>query len=204
MKSAEAATVAAKDGMNGEMDEAFVTKLAMAGDAVPAAVATGVVKWFDATRGFGFIVGDHGEGDILLHFSVLRDHDRRTLPEGTRVACEVAQRERGLQAQRILSFDLSTATGPDADLIAKRNAERIDPLGLADAAGPFEPVRVKWFNQLKGYGFVVRAAGGDDIFIHMETVRRAGIAALEPEQPLRARIADGRKGPLVVMIEDVD
>jgi cold shock protein len=204
MKSAEAATIAAKDGIIAEMDEAFVTKLAMAGDAVPARVANGVVKWFDATRGFGFIVGDQDEGDILLHFSVLRDHDRRTLPEGTRVVCEVVQRERGLQAQRILSFDLSTATGPDADLIAKRNAERIDPLGLADAAGPFEPVRVKWFNQLKGYGFVVRAAGGDDIFIHMETVRRAGITALEPEQPLRARIADGRKGPLVVMIEDVD
>nr|WP_294392988.1 cold shock domain-containing protein [uncultured Sphingomonas sp.] len=170
-------------------------------DGAPAPVVSGSVKWFDATRGFGFVVGDGGEGDILLHFSLLRDHGRRTLPEGTRVVCETMRRDRGLQARRVISFDLSTATGPDADLLAKRNADRVDPLGLAEEAGPYEAVRVKWFNQLKGYGFVVREGGGEDIFIHMETVRRAGFSVLDPEQPLRARIADGRKGPLVVMVE---
>jgi CspA family cold shock protein len=116
---------------------------------------TGSIKWFDATRGFGFVVGDDDEGDVLIHFSVLREHGRRTLPEGTRVECVAVQRERGLQCRRVLTFDLSTATGPDADLVAAKSVERVDPSRLIDQAGDFEAVTVKWFNRLKGYGFHV-------------------------------------------------
>ena len=166
----------------------------------PAETVVGAVKWFDATRGFGFIATDGDKGDVLVHFSVLRDHGRRTLPEGARIACEVVARDRGLQARRILAIDLSTATGPDPDLIARRNADRVDPTQLIDNAGEPEAVVVKWFNRLKGYGFLVREGDTQDIFVHMETVRRAGFADLLPEMRMQARIAEGRKGPLAVEI----
>lgn len=161
---------------------------------------SGTVKWFDVTRGFGFIVADDTEaGDILIHFSVLQPHGRRSLPEGARVECTVVRRERGLQALEILSIDLTDAVEPPKP--RNGNGDRADRLQLIEAAGPFEPVTVKWFNRLKGYGFLVRDGDSADIFVHMETLRRAEIYDVEPDQPLRARIVDGDKGPLAVVVE---
>ena len=154
----------------------------------------GRIKWFDATRGFGFLVSDQVEGDVLIHFSVLRDHGRRSLPEGAMVECIAQRQDRGLQARKILAIDLSTVL-PGAARPSIPSAERADRKSLADAAGPFEPVEVKWFNRVKGYGFVNRVEDPDsDIFVHMETVRLAGINDLQPGDRVDARIAEGKKG----------
>jgi CspA family cold shock protein len=164
---------------------------------------SGRIKWFDATRGFGFLVSDQCDGDILVHFSVLRDHGRRSLPEGALIECIAEQQDRGLQARRIISIDLSEALpSPVRPSIAP--ADRADRQALVDAAGTFEPVEVKWFNRVKGYGFVNRPGQPDsDIFVHMETVRMAGLADLHPDDRIEARIAEGRKGLTAVELRHV-
>ena len=165
---------------------------------------TGRVKWFDATRGFGFLISDDCEGDILIHFSVLKEHGRRSLPEGATVECIAAHQDRGFQARKILSIDLSTAL-PMAPRPVHSSAERADRKALTDSAGEYEPVEVKWFNRVKGYGFLNRAGEGEegeDIFIHMETVRQSQIVDLQPGQQLEARIAEGRKGLTAVELRE--
>ncbi len=163
---------------------------------------TGRVKWFDSTRGFGFIVSDDVEGDVLLHFSVLREHGRRSVPEGALIECVPMRQERGLQARRVLSIDLSCAlpVQPRSPIPA---GERADRRALADAAGEFQPVEVKWFNRVKGYGFVNRGGEEEDVFVHMETVRNAGLGELQPGQQLEARVASSAKGLTAVELRAV-
>jgi CspA family cold shock protein len=154
----------------------------------------GRVKWFDATRGFGFLVSEALDGDILLHFSVLREHGRRSLPEGAVVECVPARLDRGLQAKKVLSIDLGEAVQPPARP-RRSTAQEVDRKALNDSAGEFEPVEVKWFNRVKGYGFVSRVGQADtDVFVHMETVRNCAVGDLEPGERLEARIAEGCKG----------
>ncbi len=166
----------------------------------------GQVKWFDVTRGFGFVVSDQVDGDILIHFSLLKDHGRRSLPEGAGITGTAARHDRGLQAVSIDEIDLTTAL-PMPVRPSNAGIVRADRQALAEDAGPFETVEVKWFNRVKGYGFLNRVDGNrdegvqpEDIFLHMETVRQADIADLQPGQQIEARIAAGNKGLTAVEV----
>ncbi len=148
---------------------------------------TGVIKWFDVSKGFGFIVPDNGLPDILLHVTCLRRDGFQTAYEGARVVVEVSQRQKGLQAFRVVSMDESTAVHP-AQMPPPRTHVTVTP------TSGLERAMVKWFNRLRGFGFLTRGEGTEDIFVHMETLRRYGITELRPGQTVLVRFGPGPKG----------
>ena len=157
----------------------------------------GRIKWFDASKGYGFIVPDGGGPDVLLHVTVLRRDGFQTAPEGARVVCEAQQRGRGLQVFRLVDLDESTAVHPSQLGAARTHAQ-------VSAVGGFEIVIVKWFNRIRGFGFVSRGDGTEDIFIHMETLRKYGLADLKPGDSLLVRFGVGAKGLMAAEVRPLE
>ena len=156
----------------------------------------GQIKWFDVGKGFGFIVPDNGMTDILLHVTCLRRDGYQTAYEGARIVVEVLARPRGLQALRIVSMDESSALHP-SQLPPSRTHVQITPTsGLETAV-------VKWFNRIRGFGFLTQGDDSEDIFVHMETLRRYGLAELRPGQEVLVRYGDGPKGRMASEVRPV-
>ena len=159
---------------------------------------TGLVKWFDLAKGYGFIKPSSGPpGDVLLHQTCVRQSGFKNAYEGAKVVCEAVQGPRGLQAKRVIALDNSTAA-PQATQPQRSSRFTSEPRGPA-----FEAT-VKWFNRGKGYGFVSRGPNTPDIFVHMETLRRYGLRELQQGQHVRVRVGDGPKGELAAEITVVD
>lgn len=155
---------------------------------------TGHVKWFDPGKGFGFVVSDEGGPDILLHANVLRAFGQSTVADGSAIVVDVVRTDRGMQATAVISIQ-PPATPPGAGL---SDLADIDPELLASR--PLEPARVKWFDKGKGFGFANLWGSMEDVFVHIEVLRRSGFADLAPGEAVGLRVIDGRRGRMAIEV----
>ena len=170
---------------------------AIAFDQGPAVYeVAGVVKWFDVSKGFGFIIPDRGGQDVLLHVSCLRRDGFDAVLEGARVVCDAVPSRRGWQAVRVRSVDVSSAIHPAMMPMPRTHVNVV-------ATSPVERMVVKWFNRVRGFGFVHKGEGHPDIFVHMEILRRYGFTDLKPGQEVLIRYGTGDKGLMVAEIRRV-
>ena len=183
--------------MSGRDSQLLQTDDAEAGDSAELVEISGRIKWFDVSKGYGFIIADDGGGDVLLHVTTLRKDGFGSAYEGARVVCEAQRRAKGLQVFRVVSMDESTAIHPSETPMARTHVQVTPTSG-------FEIAIVKWFNRLRGFGFLTRGDGTEDIFVHMETLRRYGIAELKPGDSLLVRFGDGPKGLMAAEVRPLE
>lgn len=157
-------------------------------------VLEGQVKWFDPTKGFGFVIVDSGGADILLHANVLRNFGQSSVADGAVVRIVVHETPRGRQAVEVLRIDPPNLESEDGH---PSYGTDLDP---SQEVGPLAPARVKWFDKAKGFGFANVFGKSEDVFIHVEVLRRSGLADLQPGEAVCVRVAEGRRGLMAVSV----
>ena len=157
---------------------------------------TGTVKWFDPSKGFGFVVSDQGGPDILLHANVLRNFGQSSVADAAGIEVIVQETARGIQAVEVLHIEppMTFESDEEAMMAGGEIAEPVD-LSL-----PLEPARVKWFDKAKGFGFANVFARDEAVFLHIEVLRRSGLADLQPGEAVSLRVVDGKRGRMATQV----
>jgi cold shock protein len=167
-----------------------------------AARLSGKIKWFNRSKGFGFIVPDDGMSDVFLPLSVLERSGFSEAPDGSSIAFEWVQGPKGRAAVQVLDLDTSTAT-PHVPRERRGFRPRDGDGGGEMPYGPADTLEgvVKWYDPARGFGFILPNDGSKDIFVHVTALRRSGIDGLDPGQPVRMMVSQARRGREASQIE---
>ena len=156
--------------------------------STPGRRVDATVKWFNPSKGFGFVTLSDGTQDAFLPMAILRRAGYDDVPEGSSITCEIGAGAKGPLVVSVLSIDASTAAAPRPD-----GSDRGIDRRYARPAQTIEG-SVKWFGAEKGYGFISPDGGGKDIFVHISALRRSQLDTIEPGQRVRVEVVEGRKG----------
>ena len=137
----------------------------------------GTVVWYEPSKGYGFVAPDTGGAQIFVHSSAIVTGG--VVSEGQRVAFLVGEGERGPQAEHLLPLAAGVGGPAGGD-----GADRADG---ADGT-------VSWYDEGKGFGFVVPDSGGDDVFVHVRSLGD-GLLALAEGDRVAYRVVQGDRGP---------
>lgn len=149
---------------------------------------TATVKWFNATKGFGFVSPADGSPDAFLHISALERAGHRDIAEGATVVCDLGPGQRGPQVVAVHDVDTTTASPTTRSEAPPRRDS-------APVSGDPVDGTVKFFSADKGFGFVALDEGGKDVFVHVKALERSGLRTLTSDQRVRMTISQGQKGP---------
>jgi len=149
-----------------------------------------VVKWFNLTKGFGFVAPVDNTPDAFMHVSVLNRAGLQQIAEGTKLLVQIGSGPKGRQVTQIIQ------TLGMAEIPLSQNRHLVP-------AGPTEEMTgtVKWFKADKGFGFVAPDDGGKDVFVHKSAVLRIGMNQLETGQRLKMTVHTAAKGREALSIE---
>lgn len=172
------------------------------GRGMPAQVVgegTGVVKFFNGQKGFGFVVRDDGGEDVFVHISAVEQAGLTGLAEGQQLGFTLVDRggkvsatDLKIEGEPLPVTDRGPPREPRAGGFGAPGGDRGGP--QRQLTGERASGTVKFFNAMKGFGFIQRDDGQPDAFVHISAVERAGMAALNEGDRLDFELEVDRRG----------